>query len=168
MLDMASEDGIDLTNLALQKLLYFAHGLFRIRIGVPLVSGFFEAWTYGPVHPTVYHAFKAEEDRPISIRAVARDVMSGQEFSIDTIRNQEIRRHIREILSSYGKLSPGRLVEISHAPNGPWAFVVNKAKTSVAFGLRISDDVTLGRTEFFSLQISRFFPWRDITWLSAG
>ena len=33
-----------ITNLALRKLLYFAHGLFLIERKRPLVSGYFEAW----------------------------------------------------------------------------------------------------------------------------
>jgi Protein of unknown function (DUF4065) len=37
--------------LELQKLLYFAHAIFLIETGDPLVYGCFEAWQYGPVHP---------------------------------------------------------------------------------------------------------------------
>jgi len=51
MLDEASEMDRGVTNLALQKLLYFAHSLFLIEYKRPLVSGYFEAWKLGPVHP---------------------------------------------------------------------------------------------------------------------
>jgi uncharacterized phage-associated protein len=132
-----------ISNLALQKLLYFAHGHFLIRTGTPLVQGAFEAWTYGPVHPAVYQAFKCEADRPIKMRAVARNVMTGATLPIALPDNAEVRRQLRDVLRSYGHLSPGRLVDITHAPKGPWATVVNKAKTSVALGLRIPDTVTL-------------------------
>jgi uncharacterized phage-associated protein len=53
MLDEAERLGVEVTHLALQKLLYFAHGLFPINCKRPLVSGCFEAWQHGPVHPAV-------------------------------------------------------------------------------------------------------------------
>ena len=37
--------------LELQKLMYFARAIFLIETDDPLVSGWFEAWQYGPVHP---------------------------------------------------------------------------------------------------------------------
>jgi uncharacterized phage-associated protein len=57
IIDRAAQEGQPVTHIALQKLLYFAHGLFLLRHRKPLVSGYFEAWTYGPVHPAVYGAF---------------------------------------------------------------------------------------------------------------
>jgi uncharacterized phage-associated protein len=152
LLDLAEkEEGgpLPITNLALQKLLYFAHGHFLIRTGTPLVRGAFEAWTYGPVHPAVYQAFKSEADKPIQIRAVGRNVMTGDQMELQVPAEVEVRRQLLEVLRSYGHLSPGRLVDITHAPRGPWATVVNKAKTSVALGLRISDSVTV---EYFKHQ----------------
>jgi uncharacterized phage-associated protein len=146
LLDLADrqEDGpLPISNLALQKLLYFAHGHFLIRTGMPLVQGAFEAWTFGPVHPAVYQAFKSEADRPIQIRAVGRNAITGEQRALPIPDDTQVRRHLREVLHAYGGLSPGRLVDISHAPKGPWATVVNKAKTSVALGLRITDAVTL-------------------------
>jgi uncharacterized phage-associated protein len=146
LLDLADgEDGgpIPISNLALQKLLYFAHGHFLIRTGKPLVQGAFEAWTYGPVHPAVYQAFKCEVGLPIQGRAVARDVMTGATRPLALPDDADVRRALRDVLRSYGHLSPGTLVDISHARFGPWWTTVNKAKTSVALGLRIQDSVTL-------------------------
>jgi uncharacterized phage-associated protein len=57
------------THLALQKLLYFAHALFLIERKRPLVSGYFEAWKNGPVHPAAYEAFKTAGRAPIGFRA---------------------------------------------------------------------------------------------------
>src|SRR4051794_34975608 len=73
ILDEAHSGGCTLTNLALQKLLYFAHGLHLVETTRPLVAGFFEAWQYGPVHPTAYHAFKAARAAPIQFRATLQD-----------------------------------------------------------------------------------------------
>jgi uncharacterized phage-associated protein len=146
LLDIAGSDevgGLPISNLALQKLLYFAHGLFLIRTGQPLVQGGFEAWTYGPVHPAVYQAFKAEGGQPIRTRAEGRNVMTGAARPLATPTDPRVKACLYEIVRSYGHLSPGRLVDISHAPRGPWATIVNKARISMALGMRIPDSVTL-------------------------
>ena len=47
-----------MTNLRLQKLLYFAQGWHLARFGRPLFDASIEAWPYGPVVPEVYRAYK--------------------------------------------------------------------------------------------------------------
>ena len=148
LLDLADEEGLTIQPLALQKLLYFAHGFCLIRLGHPLMKGHFEAWQYGPVHPAVYQAFKHEGDRPITSRAEARDVMSGVTKPLLKPQNRAVGGELREVVRTLGRRSPGQLVDLTHAPGGPWAFVVNKAKTSVALGLRIPDNVTVERFRF--------------------
>ncbi len=143
LLDLADQEGLAVTNLMLQKLLYFAHAHFLIRSGEPLVQGGFEAWTYGPVHPAVYQAFKAEGGHALQGRALGRNVMTGETRALPAPVDPLVRRHVDDVLRAYGHLSPGRLVDISHAPRGAWATVVNKAKTGVALGMRIPDSVTL-------------------------
>lgn len=55
--DDGEKDG--LTNLKLQKLLYYAQGAYmHCNNGEPLFSEEIEAWQHGPVVPEVYQAFK--------------------------------------------------------------------------------------------------------------
>lgn len=159
LLDLAAKDDdgpVPISNLALQKLLYFAHGHFLIRTGKPLVQGAFEAWKYGPVHPAVYQAFKAEAGHPIQARAVARNIMTGATTPIVLPDDPDVRRTLKDVLRSYGHLSSGRLVDISHAKNGPWWTTVNKAETSVALGLRIQDSVTLECFKFQKVTVGAY------------
>nr|WP_249158178.1 type II toxin-antitoxin system antitoxin SocA domain-containing protein [Bradyrhizobium jicamae] len=154
MLDVADGNGQRLSNLALQKLLYFAHATFLIETGTPLVSGFFEAWKYGPVHPIVYRSFRSSEGRPIKDRAMSEDPVTG-ELRLPTIADApDAMRHVRKILALYGTITPGRLVDITHAPNAPWHYIVNKSKTSVALGLRIPDNVIRDRFKFHKVTVS--------------
>ncbi|MGZ0189059.1 MAG: Panacea domain-containing protein, partial [Alphaproteobacteria bacterium] len=44
--------------MQLQKLLYFCHGWNLEIRGEPLVADSFQAWQYGPVHPSVYREFR--------------------------------------------------------------------------------------------------------------
>lgn len=153
MLNEAQRLEIDVTNLALQKLLYFAHGLFLINHKRPLVSGYFEAWEHGPVHPTVYQAFKEAGGRPITFRATSQNILTGHSHTIPLPVEIPVRLLIQHILGSFGRLSPGRLVDISHAKAAPWDFIVNKSRTSVAFGLRIPDNVIVDRFRYHKVSI---------------
>lgn len=142
------------TNLALQKLLYFVHGLYLIETKRPLVLGYFEAWQYGPVHPAAYRAFKSAGDRPITFRAVSRDPLTGAERPIpNPSEDGDVAEQVRRVMSVYGRMTPGRLVELSHAKGAPWDFVVDKARTSMAFGLRIPDTVILERFKHHKVSI---------------
>ncbi|MGY3615751.1 type VI toxin-antitoxin system SocA family antitoxin [Bradyrhizobium sp. USDA 10063] len=153
MLEESERIGQPLTNLALQKLLYFAHAIFLIEQGRPLVSGYFEAWEYGPVHPAAYQAFKSAGAEPIRFRAAKLNVVDGTREPIVTPREPEIVRHISRIVQSYGRMTPGRLVDISHAKGAPWHFVVDKGRTSLAFGMRIPDDVIRERFKHHKVSV---------------
>ncbi|MBN9022457.1 MAG: SocA family protein [Rhizobiales bacterium] len=145
MLDVADQRGWTITNLALQKLLYFAHGIHLSKKKRPLVSGYFEAWQYGPVHPSVYRAFKPSGSAPINSRASARDPLTGHTRDLPKPTDLEVIDLVSDVMRSYGRLSPGRLVDLSHAKDAPWAVVVDKARTNVAFGMRIPDDLIIDR-----------------------
>ena len=141
LLDEADRLAINVTNLSLQKLLYFAHGLSLIETGKPLVSGYFEAWQHGPVHPLVYRSFKDAGRAHIAFRAKGVDVLTGRDRSLPLIDDPQALRFILKVLIAYGRLSPGSLIDVTHARGGPWDFIVKKAEHSVVLGMRIPDDV---------------------------
>ena len=68
-LALQDEDAGDLiSNLKLQKLLYYAQGIHLALNGQPLYPERIEAWQHGPVVPEIYHAFKEYRARPDSCR----------------------------------------------------------------------------------------------------
>ncbi len=153
MLDEAKARGIKISNLALQKLLYFAHGIFLLRTRRPLVSGYFEAWQYGPVHPSVYRAFKGAGSDAIEIRAVAKDPLTGKPRDLPLPTDEDVKELLAEVVWRYGKLSPARLVDLSHAKGSPWDVIVDKSRTDVAFGMRIPDTVILDRFQHHKVSV---------------
>jgi uncharacterized phage-associated protein len=153
MLDVAEERGCKITNLALQKLLYFAHGIHLTKTKQPLVSGYFEAWQYGPVHPAVYRAFKPSGSAPIIDRAVAKDPLTGKARDLPKPTDREVIDLVSDVMRSYGHLPPGRLVDLSHAKGSPWSIVVDKARTGVAFGMRIPDNVVIDRFSYHKVSV---------------
>lgn len=154
LLDRAAALQIPITNLALQKLLYFAHGRFLVSKGRPLVNGFFEAWKFGPVHPVVYRCFNGNGYRPITNRAARKDLLSGLNVPLVAPRDPEIIQVVEQVLSTMGRLSASQLVAISHAPDGPWDLIANGSGTNLGLGLRICDKVTVDRFRFQKVSVS--------------
>ena len=161
LLDIADERGMSVTNLTLQKLLYFAHGQFLVARGSPLVNGYFEAWKYGPVHPLVYDAFRDSESAPIRRRAMGFDFKSRTAHPLPPPSDPVAKEHVERVMMQLGRLPTGRLIEISHAPRGPWAETVNRAVTSAVLGLQISDRLTAERFRFLMVPLKPEVPGGD-------
>ena len=153
MLDEANRSSLSLTNLAVQKLLYFAHALHLIERKLPLMTGYFEAWQFGPVHPSVYSAFRSAGAEPIRFRARKMDVLTGETSPLSNPSDPYVTQLMQRVLNSYGRLSTGRLVDISHAKNAPWDYIVNKSRVTVALGMRIPDDVIMERFRFHKVTV---------------
>ena len=103
-------DGDLVTNLRLQKLLYFAQGWFLARYGKPLFDAPIEAWTYGPVVPEVYHEYKIYSSNGISQDAnVSADAFSADEFNL-----------LLDVAREYDSYSTSALVNLTHEHGTPW------------------------------------------------
>ena len=125
LLDVASQRGFAMTNLKLQKLLFFAHAISLTEHKTKLVSGYFEAWQYGPVHPTVYQAFKAAGPNPIDFRADSLDPVSRVRKPLPNLSESTTRDICDRVMTHFGRMSAGRLVDVTHAVGGPWHYVVS-------------------------------------------
>jgi uncharacterized phage-associated protein len=104
------------TNLKLQKILYFIEAYSLAVTKKSLFSDQIEAWDYGPVIPTVYHEFKSHGSDPISIDNPNLVAMK-----------QDTKEMIEGVWNTFNKYSASRLVDITHSHN-PWknAFKVQK------------------------------------------
>lgn len=130
-----------ITHVPLQKLLYFAHGLHLVRTRRPLVSGYFEAWQRGPVHPAAYAAFKKAGSGPIQFRAVRQNPLTGETSPLPPPCDPVAVECVSNVVRNLAHHSPWYLEELSHAKGAPWDIVVNKARNCMAFGMRIPDTV---------------------------
>jgi uncharacterized phage-associated protein len=114
----------DLTNLRLNKLLFFIHGeSLKIRPN-GLIRNHFEAWQFGPVIRSVFDTFKVYGDNIITMPAYYLDYASGKEVPIpyDDISQSDVRI-IEQAFDEYSRLSTGQLVALSHESGGPWDLV---------------------------------------------
>ena len=102
------EDG-SLTNLKLQKLLYYVQGFHIALFGEPLFSDSIEAWNYGPAVPSVYREYE-----PFGTGLLPGDDRFNPE-SIDP-QSQDL---IDEVYGVYGKYTGTVLTNFTHQEK-PW------------------------------------------------
>lgn len=146
ILDIADADGIEVTNLSLQKLMYFCHAWHLVETGEPLVKTEFEAWQHGPVLQYLYRQFKDFENRPIRSRATAMNPHNGKQELVAYRIEEETKERLRRVVGFYGRMEPWDLVDMSHEKGGPWFEVWNHSG-------RINPGMKISHTaihEFFS------------------
>ena len=163
MITLAKERNIDLSNGKLQKLLFLAHAIFLVTKGRPLVHSSFEAWQYGPVSREAYDAFKSFGAGPITGYAKKRNPATGAEAEIAAPDDLEVSDVVARVVGHYGPWAFSRLVDLTHAKNGPWDFVVKSAKSNANLGLRISDEIVRERYKFLWKVIDqeKNFDWTE-------
>lgn len=109
-----------ISNLKLQKMLYFAQAYFLSKINKALFSDKIEAWEYGPVVPEIYHKYKRHGRNSIILISTNNDISE---------KHKEI---IKEVWVAFGGYSARKLVDISHS-HSPWkdAYKSHKKEISV-------------------------------------
>lgn len=139
ILDIADKHEIGLTPMAIQKILYFAHGWQLARSGNPLIEETFEAWDHGPVLPTVYAAFKRAGRRPIKFRGEQIDLATGEITVASEDWTEEEIKFLQDILKAYGGLDALILSDLTHKRGGPWHKVWTGARERIILGMRIDN-----------------------------
>lgn len=105
----AYEVGDPITNLRLQKLMYYAQAWYLALNGERLIPDRFEAWVHGPVCPPVWERFAGYRWNPIS-EEVPEPRLPG-----------EVENHLREVEEVYGGLLTWDLERMAHAEE-PWLY----------------------------------------------
>ena len=111
IIEYANAQGKPVTNLALQKLVYFAHGWYLGIAGVALIFEEVKAWKYGPVFPLLYEALK------IYGAGQVKELIPTA-FKVEP--GTDDHNFIRAIYDRYKDFSLPELIHITHLPDGPW------------------------------------------------
>lgn len=119
-LRLGERDGVSISNMKLQKLLYFAQGHCLGSFNRPLVDEAPEAWQYGPVFPSVYHAFKQYGSQTITQLAAQYSPFDQELHPYPAEVAAEDMPLVEAVWNAYKDRSPIQLSEMSHAPGGPW------------------------------------------------
>lgn len=140
VLELADREDLTVSNLGINKVVFFLHAYFLVQFGRPLVSAKVEAWDYGPVFRELYREFKSFGDKPIFARAHRTNPNSGDREICQCDFLDDERSFLEGIALRYVRLSPSTLINMSHEKGGPWDQVWNHA-TRVNASMSISNDV---------------------------
>ena len=135
-----SED-LELTQIDVQKIMYFLHGHHLRDHGMPLIRSEFEAWDYGPVQRIVYDEFKKFADRPITELAVKFDPIRRTRSEFPRLSDNAAVSTIEKHLYKYLEIPSFTLVDITHRQGTPWSRTIEDATTRVNVGMRIKDEL---------------------------
>lgn len=109
IINWCNERKITITNLKLQKLLYFVQGDAVANCPYRLIDDDFYAWQLGPVVPNVYSDYAMYSSSNIPKQNIKRKILEGEQSIID------------KTLEKYAKCSAWSLVEKSHNQD-PWKY----------------------------------------------
>jgi uncharacterized phage-associated protein len=123
----AQQEGRALTPMQVLKLVYIAHGWLLGLNARPLVNEEIEAWQYGPVIPSLYHAYK--QCGAGFIRDFSGSGDEGFEYLELAIMDQ--------VWNGYGHRSGISLSTLTHEPGTPWSLTVKDS----GLGAVISNDL---------------------------
>lgn len=142
MIDSAARNGIPLSNLKLQKLIYFEWKEYYEQTGNRLFDDdFFHAWKFGPVVPSVYYEYYMFGAYPIN-KNLLRPMTNSPISEID-------KDFIDKVLKKYKTTSVFQLVEKTHQKGCAWDRIFNGGvgnREIIGFK-EIEDDVKYGRGE---------------------
>ncbi|MDQ0592177.1 putative phage-associated protein [Chryseobacterium ginsenosidimutans] len=107
----------DLTNMKLQKILYYLQGYYLAIFDNYLFTDDIEAWKYGPVVCEEYHTYKGYGNNSIVIPE------TDHNFSY---LNTTQKTFINKVYSHYRQFSAIKLMELTHKEE-PWLKTYGKA-----------------------------------------
>ena len=105
-IDTEVSEGV--SNLKLQKLLYFCQAFSLVRLGKPMFKESICAWKYGPVVSEVYENYKEYTNEPLPGPEESSSILSDEDMEV-----------VNEVLEMFGGYSAIRLMEITHS-HKPW------------------------------------------------
>lgn len=98
-----------MSNMKLQKMLYYQQGFHLAVFGSPLFEEQIEAWMYGPVVPSVYNHFKKYGFQGI-------EPETREEISLDP-KEQALFDEVYKVYAAYSAVG---LMHMTHSES-PWA-----------------------------------------------
>jgi len=171
------ELGSDITNLKLNKLLYYAQGHCLATTSQPLFQDAIEAWEYGPVVPAIYQRYNVCGKHPIE----------AQGKCVNHALTEKERSLLLDVACEMGRFSASYLFGKTHEVGTPWfqtkrndaidTFVLKKYfKTSIQIPtlsevVQKSIDSPMGRVAedgAVILPAEEYDPADDICWCGEG
>lgn len=104
-----TNEGDGISNLKLQKLVYYAQGFFSAIFDKPLFQNGISAWAHGPVVSDLYHEYKQFGSNRIPVPA---------DFNKESLTQDEFEL-VEEVFEVFGQFSAWKLRNMTHEES-PW------------------------------------------------
>jgi len=145
-IDKATEENEKISPMKLQKLVYFAHGVYLVAKDKPLINVDIEAWTYGPVIPKLYHTFKIYGKDNIEKPWMPKEYYIPKEHK-DTLKVLNL------VWDAFGHMTAFQLSSLTHIPESPWSKVKEETQPSSILLKNLLSGIAIDDTlikEYFS------------------
>lgn len=119
----SGEKSFRISNLKLQKLLYFVQSHFLVQKKIRCFDDVIEAWDLGPVVPVAYREYKQFGAGNIPSIFVSYDIVN------DTIDDNDCKL-IEEVVDVFSTFTATELVELTHKQD-PWIDSYERGKNKV-------------------------------------
>ncbi|MFL6521263.1 MAG: Panacea domain-containing protein [Chthoniobacterales bacterium] len=144
-IELAEAEGTKVTPLQLIKLVYIAHGWYLGLTKEPLINEPPEAWRYGPVIPSLYHALKIHGNDVVTQKISDFELIPGAEIRFANVvvappSDVRIRKFLDSVWRAYGHLSGLQLSALTHQPNTPWYDTWEKQGAKYTKGFDIPEE----------------------------
>ena len=118
--------GKQITNLELQKLMYFLEAIYMVITGdESLYEESFSAWNFGPVNTEIYNRYKKFGRNPIALTE-------------DIVINEANRFFVENLYSLFKDFKPAALVNLSHSEGSPWFEIYKENNGNIPRDAKIS------------------------------
>lgn len=117
IIDMAIEKDKPVTNLKLQKIMFFLQGYCLSKYKTPLIDGRFSKWRYGAVEEDVYIEFKNNGSSPTTYEYKVMNIKDGVMYvhpvrMDNNVLNSGIVNEFEEIIDKLIDIESWKLAEI--------------------------------------------------------
>lgn len=79
IITFCTENGYEINNLKLQKIMYYLQAQSLVESSLPLFDENLQKWKYGPVVPTVYHEYKSHGASSIKTEDIGKIIRTPYE-----------------------------------------------------------------------------------------
>lgn len=118
VIDYSNKKDYGISNLKLQKVLYFIQAYFLIKCGTPCFKEDIEAWDFGPVVPVVYRQYKqyGSNNIPETEKCSLFDSLDDyQQMSDDEAIFEDDKVNIQAVVDEFKDYSATDLVRLTHS-----------------------------------------------------
>jgi len=139
-LSLGNETGEVITNLKLQKLVYYAQAWYLANFKVSLFEEDFQAWVHGPVIPELYHEYKNFGYSPILTDIKPKNIGATINSFLTEVAKIYMPYGAFELEAMTHKEKPWQDARVGCEPDENCSNIIPKDSMREFYGSKISTD----------------------------